>query len=178
MSDVLFGTRVVLRRWRGEDRPAFAAMNADPRVMEFFQKPLSSAESDAMADRINRHFDDHGFGLWAIEIPGVVPFAGFAGLAWARFEAHFTPAVEIGWRLAAAHWGQGYATEAARLALRQAFEELTFSEVVSFTSVANTRSRAVMERIGMRRDPSEDFDHPSLPENHPLRRHVLYRLAR
>lgn len=177
-SDILSGTRVVIRRWRDDDRTAFAAMNADPRVIEFFRNPLSRAESDATADRIETHFNEHGFGLWAIEIPRVASFAGFAGLTWARFEAHFTPAVEIGWRLAAEHWGQGYATQAARLTLRHAFETLALAEVVSFTSVTNARSRAVMERIGMRHDPSGAFDHPSLPENHPLRRHVLYRLSR
>jgi RimJ/RimL family protein N-acetyltransferase len=173
----LSSERLRLRRWREEDREAFAAMNADARVMEFFRSPLSRAESDAMADRIARHFGEHGFGLWAVEIPGVVPFVGFAGLAVARFSAPFTPCVEVGWRLAFAHWGHGYATEAARLALSYGFRTVGLSEVVSFTSTVNQRSRAVMERLGMHRDPVEDFDYPSFPEGHPLRRHALYRLG-
>ena len=173
----LSGGRVCLRRWRDADRDAFAAMNSDPRVMEFFASPLGRVNSDAMVDRIEKHFGEHGFGLWAIEVPGVAPFVGFAGLTWARFSAPFTPCVELGWRLAFEHWGHGYATEAARLALGYGFATLALSEVVSFTSATNHRSRAVMQRLGMRRDPAEDFDYPSFPEDHPLRRHVLYRLG-
>jgi RimJ/RimL family protein N-acetyltransferase len=169
--------RICLRRWRDEDREAFAAMNSDPRVMEFFRSSLSRVESDAMVDRIQKHFNEHDFGLWAIEVPDVASFIGFAGLDVARFSAPFTPCVEVGWRLAFEHWGRGYATEAARLALGYGFGTLALSEVVSFTSATNHRSRAVMERLGMRRDPAEDFDYPSLPEGHPLRRHVLYRLG-
>jgi RimJ/RimL family protein N-acetyltransferase len=169
--------RVCLRRWRDEDRDAFAVMNSDARVMEFFRSRLSRGESDAMVDGIQKHFSEHDFGLWAIEIPGVAPFIGFAGLTGARFKAHFTPCVEVGWRLAFEHWGHGYATEAARLALGYGFGSLALSEVVSFTSATNHRSRAVMKRLGMRRDPAEDFDHPALPEGHQLRRHVLYRLG-
>lgn len=172
----LSGDRVRLRRWRDEDRAAFAALNADPRVMEFFPNRPTRAESDAAIDYIERHIDERGFGFWAIEVPGVAPFIGFTGLAVPRFSAHFTPCVEIGWRLAFAHWGHGYATEAARLALSYGFGTAALSEIVSFTAEANLRSRAVMERLGMRRDPAEDFDHPSIPEHHPLRRHVLYRL--
>ena len=174
---VLSSGRICLRRWRDEDREAFAAMNSDTRVMEFFPNRLSRAESDAMVDRIQEHFSEHDFGLWAIEVPEVAPFIGFAGLAVPRFSARFTPCVEVGWRLAFEHWGHGYATEAARLALGYGFGTLALSEVVSFTSATNHRSRAVMERLGMRRDPAEDFDHPALPASHPLRRHVLYRLG-
>jgi ribosomal-protein-alanine N-acetyltransferase len=172
----LSGGRICLRRWRDEDREAFAAMNSDRRVMEFFPSRLSRVESDALADRIQEHFRAQGFGLWAIEIPDVAPFIGFAGLAVPRFSARFTPCVEVGWRLAFEHWGRGYATEAARVALAYGFGSLALSEVVSFTSTGNHRSRAVMERLGMRRDPADDFDHPALPESHPLRRHVLYRI--
>ena len=168
--------RICLRRWRDEDREAFAAMNSDARVMEFFPGRLSRVESDAMVDHIQKHFSEHGFGLWAIEVPDVAPFIGFTGLAVPRFSARFTPCVEVGWRLAFEHWGQGYATEAARLALGYGFGTHALTEVVSFTSATNYRSRAVMERLWMRRDPAEDFDHPALPESHPLRRHVLYRL--
>jgi RimJ/RimL family protein N-acetyltransferase len=172
----LSGDRVRLRRWRDEDRDAFAAMNSDARVMEFFRDRLSRVDSDAMANRIEQHFCEHGFRLWAIEIPGGASFIGFAGLSWARFNAAFTPCVEAGWRLAFEHWGHGYATEAARLALGYGFATLTLSEIVSFTSATNHRSRAVMERLGMRRDPAEDFDYPGMPQGHPRQRHVLYRL--
>jgi ribosomal-protein-alanine N-acetyltransferase len=170
--------RLHLRRWRDADLPAFAAMNADPRVMEFFPKLLDRAESDALATRIRDAFALRGYGLWAVEVPGVAEFIGFVGLAVPHFQAHFTPCVEIGWRLARAHWGHGYATEAARAALEFGFRHLGLGEIVSFTTEANRRSRAVMERIGMTRSPADDFDHPAVPEGHPLRRHVLYRAAR
>jgi RimJ/RimL family protein N-acetyltransferase len=174
---LLQGARVVLRPWRDADRAPFATMNADARVMEFFPKLLSRAESDALVDIIQEHFAARGFGMWAVEVPGS-PFVGFTGLAVPRFTAAFTPCVEIGWRLAVEHWGKGYATEAARLALAYGFETVGLTEIVSFTTVSNLRSRAVMERLGMQRDPADDFDHPSLPDGHPLRRHVLYRLGR
>jgi RimJ/RimL family protein N-acetyltransferase len=173
----LSGDRVCLRRWRDGDREGFAAMNSDARVMEFFPSCLSRAQSDAMVDGIRKHFSEHDFGLWAIEVPGVAPFIGFVGLAVSRFSAHFTPCVEIGWRLAFEHWGNGYATEAARLALGYGFGTLALPEIVSFTTATNHRSRAVMDRLGMRRNPVDDFDYPLLPESHPLRRHVLYRLG-
>ena len=170
--------RLHLRRWRDEDLPAFAAMNADPRVMEFFPRLLDRAESDALVARIRAGFARRGFGLWAVEVPGVADFIGFVGLSVPHFEAHFTPCVEVGWRLARAHWGHGYASEAARAALDFGFRHLGLGEIVSFTTEANQRSRAVMERIGMTRSPADDFDHPALPEGHPLRRHVLYRVIR
>src|SRR5262249_27810186 len=149
-----------------------------PRVMEFFPAPLSREESDAQVDRIEAHFDRHGFAQWAVEIPGVAPFAGFIGLSIPRFEAHFTPCVEIGWRLAAPHWGRGFATEGARAALAFGFKTLGLAEIVSFTAVVNLRSRRVMEKLGMTHQPGDDFDHPVLPEGHWLRRHALYRIAR
>ncbi len=152
-------------------------MNADPRVMEHFPALLSRAESDAAVERMEAHFERHGFGLWAVEVPGVVEFAGFVGLCVPRFEAHFTPCVETGWRLAADYWGRGYATEGARAALGLAFDTLRLEEVVSFTVPANQRSRRVMEKLGMKHDGAGDFDHPLLPEGHPLRPHVLYRIT-
>lgn len=170
--------RLTLRRWRPEDRTPFAALNADPRVMEFLPAPVTLAESDAMVDRIESHFNQHGFGLWAVEIAGVTPFSGFVGLSIPRFEASFTPCVEVGWRLAAAYWGHGYATEGARAALAFGFEQLGLQEIVSFTVPANHRSRRVMEKLGMTHDPAEDFNHPLLPAGHRLSRHVLYRLRR
>jgi ribosomal-protein-alanine N-acetyltransferase len=169
--------RLLLRPWWDEDLAPFAALNADPTVMEFFPKPLDRAESDAMVARIRDHFARHGFGQWAVEVPGVADFIGFVGMAIPRFEAHFTPCVEVGWRLAREHWGLGYATEAALAALDFGFRTLALDEIVSFTTASNLRSRAVMERIGMTRTPVDDFDHPSLPEGHPLRRHVLYRVS-
>ena len=170
--------RLRLRSWRESDREPFASLNADPRVMEYFPAALSSEESHAMADSIHAHIERHGWGLWAVEIPGVTSFAGFIGLATPRFDAHFTPCTEIGWRLGQPFWGYGYATEGALAVLAFAFHTLELSEVVSFTTETNLPSRRVMERIGMTRNPSDDFDHPSLPVGHRLRRHVLYRKSR
>jgi RimJ/RimL family protein N-acetyltransferase len=169
--------RLVLRGWRASDRAPFAALNADRRVTRFLGPQLTRAASDALAERIEAHFAERGFGLWAVEAPGVAEFAGFVGLSVPRFEAHFTPCVEIAWRLAAAHWGHGYASEAARAALRFGFERLALAEIVSFTTRENRSSRAVMERLGMTHDPRDDFDHPALAPGDPLRPHVLYRLA-
>jgi RimJ/RimL family protein N-acetyltransferase len=170
--------RLVLRRWRAQDREPFARLNADPAVMEHFPGVLTRAESDALVEHVEAHFAAHGFGPWAVEVGGGGPFIGFVGLAHVRFEAPFTPAIEIAWRLARFAWGHGYATEAAREACRIAFEELGLSELVAFTVPTNTRSRAVMERLGMEHDERGDFDHPRLPAGHPLQRHVLYRLGR
>jgi RimJ/RimL family protein N-acetyltransferase len=170
--------RLILRRWRESDREPFARMNADPRVMEFFPHPLSSGESDALADRINAHFDARGFGLYAVEVAAKHSFIGFIGLAVPALAAPFTPCVEIGWRLSPEYWGQGLATEGAREVARFAFTGLGLDSLVSFTVPANRRSRRVMEKIGMSRDPAEDFDHPNLPAGHPLRRHVLCRLRK
>ncbi len=167
--------RLVLRRWQEKDREPFAALNADPEVMEYFPATLTRERSDALADRVAAEFDDCGFGLWAVELSGT--FIGFTGLSVPRFTAHFTPCVEIGWRLARSAWGHGYATEAARAALRHGFGELGLKEIVSFTARQNMRSQRVMERIGMTRDPEGDFDHPALAEDSPLRRHVLYRVG-
>jgi RimJ/RimL family protein N-acetyltransferase len=170
--------RLLLRRWRNADLDPFAEMNADLRVMEHFLSPSSREQSQASMACIRGHFEQHGYGLWAVEVKGGEPFIGFAGLGTVPFDAHFTPAVEIGWRLAHASWGQGYASEAARASLRFAFLELELGEAVSFTIAANRRSRAVMERIGMRREAVDDFDHPRIAEGHPMRRHLLYRLRR
>lgn len=170
--------RLLLRGWEKGDREPFARMNSDARVMEFFPAPLSHAESDALIEHIERHFRAHGFGLYAAELREERRFIGFVGLAVPAFEAHFTPCVEIGWRLCAECWGRGLATEGASAVVRHAFEELKLDAIVSFTVPANVRSRRVMEKIGMTHNPSDDFDHPNLPEGHPLRRHVLYRLRR
>jgi RimJ/RimL family protein N-acetyltransferase len=179
MVDFVIKTdRLALREWRESDLPAFAALNADPRVMEFFPALLSREESDAAAARMGAHFRAHGFGRWAVEVPGVAEFIGVAGLSVVNFEAPFTPCVEVSWRLAFDHWGRGYATEAAWAAMEDGFRRLRLNEIVSFTAVANRRSRRVMEKLRMGRCEAEDFDHPLLPEGHPLRRHVFYRLGR
>ena len=170
--------RLLLRPWRASDRPIFAQINADLRVVECLPGVLTRAESDAMVDRLEAHFQKHGFGCWAVEIPGVADLIGFIGLAVPAFDSHFTPCVEVGWRLASEHWGRGYAPEGARAALEFGFESLRLDEIVSFTAPQNVRSRRVMEKIGMTREESEDFDHPRLPEGHVLRRHVLYRKKR
>lgn len=177
-QDELRTARLWLRRWRSDDREPLAALTADPEVMRHFPACLSREESDALFDRIGQHFADHGFGLWAVEVPGVTPFAGFVGLAIPPYTAHFTPCVEVGWRLTREYWGHGYATEAAREAVAYGFTQVGLDELVSMTVPANIRSRGVMERIGMTRDPEGDFDHPRLPKGHPLERHVLYRLRR
>jgi RimJ/RimL family protein N-acetyltransferase len=179
MSDIdITTTRLLLRHWRPEDRAAFAAINADPIAMEFLPQPLAGRDSGALADRIERHFDEHGFGFWAVEAPGTAAFIGMVGLAWVSFPAPFAPAVEIGWRVSPKFWGRGYATEAASAALAYGFDTLRLDEIVAFTTVTNVRSRAVMERIGMTRDTSQDFEHPMLPPEHPLRPHVLYRIKK
>ena len=170
--------RMILRRWRAEDREPFARMNADPRVMEFLPARLSREESDALVNRIEKHFAKHEFGLWAAELVKEGMFLGYIGLSVPSFEAHFTPCVEIGWRLAAEYWGRGLATEGAREVVRNAFEELSLDSLVSMTVPANLASRRLMERLSMTRDPADDFDHPNLPKGHPLRRHVLYRLRK
>jgi len=167
--------RLLLRRWRADDLAPFARLNADRRVMEHLPGPLGREESDALARRIEQHFADHGFGPWAVEVPGLAPFVGFVGLARPGFDAHFTPCVEIAWRLAAEHWGRGYATEGARAALAFGCGALALEEIVAFTVPGNARSRRVMENLGMTHEPRDGFDHPDLPEGHPLRRHVLYR---
>ena len=170
--------RLALRRWRDTDREPFAQMNRDPAVMEFFSTVLSREESNRMIDRIETQFEERGFSLWAAELSASSELIGFIGLSVPGFEAAFTPCVEIGWRLAAKHWGKGLATEGARAAVGFAFDALGLPELVSFTTVNNLRSRRVMEKLGMSRNPLEDFDHPSLPDDHPLRRHVLYRMQR
>jgi RimJ/RimL family protein N-acetyltransferase len=170
--------RLRLRAWRDSDLEPFARLNADPRVMQFFAARLTTDESDRMADGIRRHIEQHGWGLWAVEVVGVTPFAGFIGLAEPRFDAHFTPCTEVGWRLGPELWGHGYATEGARASIEFGFRELDLSEIVSFASAGNKPSHRVMERVGMTRNAADDFDHPVLPDGHPLRRHVLYRRRR
>jgi ribosomal-protein-alanine N-acetyltransferase len=176
MPSVLATARLLLRPWRESDFEPFAALNADARVMEHFPSIPTREQSHAMAARIMASVDSRGWGQWAVEEVGGEPFIGFTGLAVPTFEAHFTPCTEIGWRLAPSAWGKGYATEAARAALAYGFAELGLAEIVSFTALSNTRSAAVMERLGMTRDG--EFDHPRIAEGSPVRRHVLYRIRR
>jgi RimJ/RimL family protein N-acetyltransferase len=174
----LITERLRLRPWLPEDLPHFAALNADPRVMEYFPRTLTGEESGRQAAVVTEHIRKHGFGFWAVEAIGIADFVGFVGISIPTFQAHFTPCVEIGWRLAFDHWNHGYATEAARAALDCGFRRLGLEEIVAFTVPGNRRSIGVMQRLGMTRSPAEDFDHPRLPPGHPLRRHVLYRLRR
>jgi RimJ/RimL family protein N-acetyltransferase len=169
--------RLHLRQWHDDDLARFASLNADPEVMRHFPAPLEATASDAMARRMQAHLAEFGWGNWAVERLDTGAFIGFVGLSLPRAPLPFAPCVEIGWRLARAHWGQGFATEAAREALRIGFVQFGFAEMVSFTALTNLRSIAVMERIGLRRDPL-DFEHPSVPVGNPLRPHCLYRLAR
>jgi ribosomal-protein-alanine N-acetyltransferase len=170
--------RMVLRAWQMSDREEFARLNSDVRVMEFMPACLSNAESDLFLDRIEQHFLKHGFGLYAVDLRESGRFIGTVGLMVPAFKAHFTPCVEVGWRLSADCWGRGLATEGAGAVVQHAFESLNLESLVSFTVQANVRSRRVMEKIGMSRDSADDFQHPSLPQGHPLRPHVLYRLSR
>jgi RimJ/RimL family protein N-acetyltransferase len=168
--------RLVLRQWRETDLEPFAALNADPEVMRHFPSRLTRGQSAALAERERKMIGDRGWGLWAVEVIQGAPFIGFVSLAEPRFQAHFTPAVEVGWRLARDHWRSGYATEAACATVAFGFRELSLDEIVSFTSVVNERSQKVMERIGMTHDPADDFDHPNLAPDDPLTPHVLYRI--
>ena len=179
MPPAVRGTeRLVLRQWRESDLEPFARLNADPEVMRYFPAPLSREQSDAMVDRLSGHIEAEGWGMWALERRDTGEFIGFTGLGVPRQVLPFQPCVEVGWRLAATAWGHGFATEAAREALRVGFDELGLTEIVSFTAVPNMRSRAVMERLGMVRDAAEDFDHPAVDVGHPVRRHVLDRTVR
>ena len=170
--------RLRLRQWSDADLEPFAELNADPEVMRHFPAPLTRARSDALALGQRVLIAERGWGLWAVEVVESSAFIGFVGLSEANFDAHFTPAVEVGWRLARAHWGHGYATEAARAAIAHGFDEVGLDEIVSFTTVGNDRSRRVMERLGLTHDPADDFEHPLLAPGDPLRPHVLYRIRR
>ena len=169
---------LAVRSWEEADRAAFRRMNADPRVMKFFPSTLSEAESDALLARIQAHRAEHGFTLWAVEDKAAGRLAGLTGLARVAFDAPFAPCVEIGWRFLPEYWGRGYAVEAARRVLDHAFNVLKLPEVVAFTTITNLPSQRLMQRLGMLRNPTEDFDHPALPPAHPLLRHVLYRMPR
>jgi RimJ/RimL family protein N-acetyltransferase len=166
--------RLLLRPWRDDDLEPFAALNADPAVMEHFPSLLSRAQSDAMVERIRGHFAREGFGLWAVELPGVAPFIGFTGLP----RPSFMPGVEVGWRLASDYWSAGYATEAARASIAWGFDQLQLPEIFAMVVPDNLRSQRVMAKLGMMRDPNADFEHPNIPQGSPRRPHWLFRLRR
>ncbi|MEO7105441.1 MAG: GNAT family N-acetyltransferase [Rhodoferax sp.] len=169
--------RVLLRQWKDSDIDAWAAMNADPEVRRYFPSVLSRADAQGEADRIRASIAQRGWGMWALEVPGVHPFAGFVGLNLPGYEAPWMPAVEIGWRLAPAAWHKGYATEGAAAALHFAFTQLRLPQVVAMSVPTNGPSHSVMERIGMVRDEAADFDHPRVPDGSPLKRHILHRVT-
>jgi len=177
MKTTIKTERLILRPWKEEDLESLSRLNADPRVMEFFPGLLTREESAARLECYAKHILNHGWGLWAVSVPGVSDFIGWIGLWRIGFEAHFTPAIEVGWRLLPEFWGQGYATEGARAAIQYGFNTLKLDEIVSITVPANLRSRRIMEKLGMHRDPKDDFDHLKVPEGHALRRHVLYRIT-
>ena len=178
MLEPLGTKRLLLRGWRESDRRPFAELNADRRVMRYFPDVLSRDASGELMDRIVQEGNDRGFGAYAVELRESGDFIGFIGLSVPSFEAHFTPCVEIGWRLAAVSWGKGLATEGAAAVVRYAFDELRLAKLVSFTAAVNLPSRRVMEKLGMKHDVAEDFLHPGLPAGHGLAAHVLYRLSK
>lgn len=169
--------RLILRPWRTSDLAAFAAINADPEVMQFYSHLLQRKESDALAEKIQREFAERGYGYWAVEVPGVADFIGYIGLKYWDLDMAFAPCIDMGWRLDSTHWGKGYATEGARAVIQHGFETLGFSEIVAMATTENTRSIRLMERLGMTTDQVENFEHPNLPQGHPLSWHVLYRLS-
>jgi RimJ/RimL family protein N-acetyltransferase len=169
--------RLRLRQWREDDLAPFAALNADPEVMRYFPARMTRVQSDEFAGYVSAAIEENGWGLWAVEVCDGPPFIGFVGLNRASFESHFTPAVEVGWRLAREHWGNGYATEAAAASLSFGFEQVGLDEIVSFTAEVNQRSVRVMRRLGMTYDVAGNFDHPRVADG-PLRRHVLYRISK
>jgi RimJ/RimL family protein N-acetyltransferase len=180
VTDALRTSRLVLRQWRDDDAAAFAELSADPAVMQYLVPFADRAAMDAWVMAARTHWQDHGFGPWVVELTGEAPFIGVVGLSNLRFALPFAPTVEAAWRLARPYWGRGYAYEVARAAIDDGFGRLGLDEIVAFTVPTNRASRQVMEKLGMTRDPAEDFDfeHPRLPPGHPLRRHVLYRLGR
>ena len=168
--------RLKLRNWQKDDLEPFARLNGDRRVMEWFPKMLDRDETAAFIDYIQEHFETHRFGLWAVELKESGEFIGFVGLWKPKFEADFTPCVEVGWRLLAEHWGQGYAPEAAIASIEDGFERIGLDEIMSFTSIHNKKSIRVMEKLGLTRQA--DFEHPQLPEGHFLRPHVRYSIRK
>ena len=171
-------SRLILRTWEEKDIDAMTLIDQDTKVCEFLPSIGTREETEARTQRIMQHYEQHGFCLYAVELKSTHQFIGWIGLSIPSFEAHFTPSVEIGWRLDSKHWNKGYATEGAKAVLYYAFTKLNLNKVVSFTTVNNTASRRVMEKIGMHRNPRDDFNHPKLNKSHPLCKHVLYRISK
>lgn len=170
--------RLILRKWQEQDLAPFASINQDPLVMKYFTNPLTTAQTAETMERYNSHIEQHGFGFWACVSKQTQELLGFVGLSMPNFETHFTPCVEIGWRLASKHWNHGYATEAAKVALQNGFKQHRLTEIVAFTVPQNVRSWHVMEKIGMQRDHTGDFSHPNISKDHPLNLHILYRIKK
>lgn len=178
MAIALRTPRLILREWRDDDLEPFAAMSADPEVMELLLGPYDRTKNDESVAWARGVWREHNYGLWVVELPGEAPFIGVVGLNRIGYEAHFTPAVEVAWRLARPYWGRGFAYEAARATIEDGFFRLGLDEIVGVTTPPNRRSWRLMERLGMVRDGDGDFIHPRVPEGHPLQLHVLYRLRR
>ncbi len=169
--------RLILRPWRKTDLDSFAKINADPKVMEFYPSVMAREESDALAIKFQKEFNERGYGFWAVEVPGIADFIGYVGLNYWNLEMPFAPCIDIGWRLDSSFWGHGYATEGAEASLHYGFKMLELSEIVSMATIGNARSKKVMERLGMKSDPAENFEHPKVPKGDPLSWRVLYRLS-
>jgi RimJ/RimL family protein N-acetyltransferase len=168
--------RLILRPWRKNDLDSFAKINADPKVMEFYPSVMTREESDDLAMKFQKEFKERGYGFWAVEVPGVADFIGYVGLNYWNLEMPFAPCIDIGWRLDSSFWGHGYATEGAEASLHYGFKILGLSEIVAMATIENARSKRVMERLGMKSDPAENFEHPKVPKGDPLSWRVLYRL--
>lgn len=175
---ILETKRLILRAWQKSDVESMFTINQDPKVMEYYPSLQDKAQTQRFIERINQHQNKHGFSLYVVELKSTGEMIGYVGLLRPDFEAHFTPTVEIGWRLASQFWGQGYATEAAKAVLHYAFTQINLTEIVSFTTKDNLKSRRVMQKIGLSHDPKDDFDHPNLDKKNPLCRHVLYRITK
>ena len=175
---ILETDRLILRTWHDEDLQPMLAINQDPKVMEYFPELQDLEATKKLIVRINSHFEKYGYTVYATERKDSGEFIGFIGLFTPEFESHFTPSTEIGWRLSSNHWGQGFATEGAKAVLDYAFRELKMPEIVSFTAAGNAKSIRVMQKIGLQHNETDDFDHPKLDDESPLKRHVLYRLSR
>ncbi|MBX9770450.1 MAG: GNAT family N-acetyltransferase [Candidatus Obscuribacterales bacterium] len=170
--------RLFLRHWQESDVEPFCAITSDPEVRRYYPNVLSASETKTLVVRIKAHFEKENFGLWSVELKSTGEFIGYTGLQKPTIEAHFMPCVEIGWTIAKKHWGNGYAPEAAAKALEDGFTRIGLDEIVSFTTVSNDKSIRVMEKLGMTRNPKDDYSHPLLPQGHPLKPHVLFRLSK
>ncbi len=178
MKQILETDRLILRTWSEDDLIPMLYINQDPKVCEFLPGLGNLLTTQAMLDRFINHFNAFQFSIYAVELKKTSEMIGFLGLIPPSFESHFTPAIEIGWRLASQHWNNGYATEGAKTVLHYAFTQLNLDEIVSFTVINNLASRRVMQKIGLHHNPQDDFDHPMLEQDSPLKPHVLYRLNR